>query len=193
MPGVLVLACSFVLTAPEMPDRRIRSVDPRIVGLIEKGLSGSLTFERLVAAPAPKSFAAEVLEAAIFLAGPSVAGLPIVLASSPPVASSKGVEAWTAYGDDGKGTRIFVYIGSGVFRCASQLPSGAQCPLRLASAIVHEAWHFRNGPNEAAAYDAQLTFLFLHGGSTEQISSVRVSRDRMLAAERKKIQAAKRQ
>jgi hypothetical protein len=36
---------------------------------------------------------------------------------------------------------------------------------KIASVVVHEEWHVRNGPDEAGAYEAQLTILTaLHSG-----------------------------
>ena len=66
-------------------------------------------------------------------------------------------EAWTVFYEDGKGDRIFVYTRSRTFRCAS-VPSRDQdqCQLKLASVIVHEAWHLRNGLDEVGAYEAEL-------------------------------------
>ena len=54
----------------------------------------------------------------------------------------------------------------------------------VASTIIHEAWHFRYGPGEADAYDAQIAFLTLRGGSSAQISGVRRARAHVLAAQR---------
>ena len=85
-----------------------------------------------------------------------------------------------------------MYTGSEAFHCASQRPPVPYlCQVRLAAVIVHEAWHFRNGPNEAAAYDAQLAFLNLHD-ATAQTAVVRRSRDRALAAVRGQVEEAKR-
>ena len=65
--------------------------------------------------------------------------------------------------------------------------------LRLASIIVHEAWHFRHGRDEAEAYEAQLAFLRLTEASaflqasepaSQDIREVRRSRDRVLANKR---------
>jgi len=42
--------------------------------------------------------------------------------------------------------------------------------LKLASIIVHEAWHYRDGPSEAEAYAKQIAFLTTHGGSDRLIS-----------------------
>jgi hypothetical protein len=80
-----------------------------------------------------------------------------------------------------------VYTESSVFICASrQTPVHANpyiCLLKLASIIVHEAWHFKNGPDEAGAYEAQLQFLVTRGpGSPAEIAEgVRRARDRVKA------------
>jgi hypothetical protein len=124
------------------------------------------------------------LEDAIALAGPSVAGLPIVLAPAPPDNASKGVEGWILAGHDGSAKQIVVYSRSDIFRCASHRDRKEyQCLLKLASIIVHEAWHYEHGSGEAGAYNAQIAFLAFHGGSSNQISGVRLARDRILGAQ----------
>ena len=129
--------------------------------------------------------AQKTLEDAVLLAGPSAAGLPIVLAAVLPDGASRGVEGWVLYAHEGDAGRIVVYSGSATFRCASD-PSRLdyQCLLRVASTIIHEAWHYRHGPGEAPAYDAQIAFLTMRGGSSAQISGVRRSRAFVLAAQR---------
>jgi hypothetical protein len=131
----------------------------------------ALPYSAQASRPTSQADAEKALAGAILLAGPSIAGLPIVLAAVPPDEASRGVEAWTLRTADGNGERIVVYSGSEVFRCASDRLD-YQCLLRLASAIIHEAWHYRYGLDEAGAYDAQIAFLTLHGGSGAQIASV---------------------
>ena len=116
--------------------------------------------------PTSQADADKTLERAILLAGPSVAGLPIVLASVPPDGASRGVEAWMLRGQDGHAERIVVYSGSDALSLR-QRPDRPdyQCLLKLASIIIHEAWHYRHGPDEAGAYEAQIAFLTTHGGS----------------------------
>lgn len=129
----------------------------------------------------------DALDAAVVLANPHSAGVRIVLASVRPDAASPGVEAWTVIREDGKGDRVVVYTESSVFICASRhTPVHVNpyiCLLKLASIIVHEAWHFRNGPDEAGAYEAQLQFLVARGaGSAAEIAvGVRRARDRVKA------------
>src|SRR5262245_18007161 len=94
----------------------------------------------------------QTLERALLLAGPPVAGLPITVTSVHPPGASQGIEGWTTFRADGTGERIFVYAATDFFRCASWPLSISQCLVRVASVIVHEAWHFRNGRSEAGAY-----------------------------------------
>jgi hypothetical protein len=135
------------------------------------------------------------LDTALRLAGPqSYAHLPIVLVSALPGTVSPGAEAWTVYDEHGKGARIFVYTRSRAFRCASaQRSDQDQYLLKLASIVVHEGWHLRNGPDEAGAYEAQLAFLRLTEASaflqlnetaSQNIREVRRARDRALADKR---------
>jgi hypothetical protein len=133
----------------------------------------------------------QTLEAALLLAGQSVGRLPIALASVTPDTASPGVLAWTTVGSDGNSERIFVYAGSGTFRCARPANGNYQCLLKLASVIVHEAWHFKHGGSEAGAYDAQIAFLMGNQGALEQIADVRRSRERAVAAQRKAVDAAR--
>jgi hypothetical protein len=128
--------------------------------------------------------AQRTLEDAVLLAGPSVAGLPIVLTAVLPDGASRGIEAWTL-SQNGLAERIVVYSESDVFRCASHpiLPN-YQCLLKVASTIIHEAWHYRHGPGEAGAYDTQIAFLTRSGGSSLNISGVRRARAHVLAAQR---------
>src|SRR5688572_8884556 len=109
----------------------------------------------------------EVLDRALRLAGqPSYARLPLVLTSELPWMVSPRAEAWTVFDEHGKGERIFVYTRSRTFQCASAPRRDQdQCLLKLASVIVHEAWHLRSGRDELGAYEAQLTFLQLIAAS----------------------------
>ena len=64
--------------------------------------------------------------------------------------------------------------------------------LKLASVIVHEVWHLKNGASETGAYNAQLAFLMANQGALEQMTDVRRSRSQAVAAERKAVEAARR-
>jgi hypothetical protein len=118
------------------------------------------------------------LEYALSVAGREVANLPIELASVRHAGASPYADAWTTYSGEGKGLRIFVLRSTYLFRCASA--STFACVRMLASTLVHEAWHFNHGPDEAAAYEAQLTFLRLHGASETDLDRMRTNRDYVL-------------
>jgi hypothetical protein len=146
------------------------------------------------ASDTPAAVERQTLEAALVLAGFTIAKLPIELASVAPKGASPGVEGWTLYRADGQGERIFVYSGSEIFRCASRPDKNTEshpCLLRLASVIVHEAWHFRNGRQETGAYTAQIQFLIANHASDAHIAAVQMARDRVLAAIRKAAKAAR--
>jgi hypothetical protein len=134
--------------------------------------------------------ARETFEAALELAGLSAAKLPIVMTSVMPDTLSPGTVGWTSVGRNGKGERIFVYSNSAAFRCA-RARKDRQCLLKVASVIVHEAWHFRHGGGEGAAYTAQILFLMANDGALEEIADVRRSRDRAVIVERQAIDAAR--
>jgi hypothetical protein len=146
----------------------------------------SLAFPYAAQASSSTSQAAatKTLEEAIRLAGPSIAGLPIVLAGVPPAEASRGVEAWTLRTADGNGERIVVYSESDAFHCASN-PNRLdyQCLLKLASAIIHEAWHYEHGLDETGAYDAQIAYLTTRGGNGYLIAGVRLARAHVLNAQ----------
>ena len=132
----------------------------------------------------------ETLERVLILAGLDRSNLPITLATAAPASASFGVEAWTSYDADGTGDRIFVYTGSDMFRCASRPLSMRQCLLRVASAVVHEAWHLENGRDEGQAYEVQIAFLLRNGATTEHVAAVRLAQGHVLAAERRATAAA---
>jgi hypothetical protein len=48
MLHILILAMALPVTMPDSPDRQVRSPEPRILALIDEGLSRSITFRRLV-------------------------------------------------------------------------------------------------------------------------------------------------
>jgi hypothetical protein len=147
------------------------------------------------AADSTPAQARAVLDRALRLAGIELyAHLPFVLVSALPRTVSPRAEAWTVFDEHGKGDRIFVYIRSRSFQCAS-VPQRDQdgCLLKVASVIVHEAWHLRNGRDEVGAYDAQLIFLQMKEASAflqvneaaaVGILEVRRARDRAIADKR---------
>jgi hypothetical protein len=133
----------------------------------------------------PAAHVRAVLDGALALSGLLSTHLPVVLTSVLPKAVAPGADAWTVYDEQGHGDRIFVYTGGRTFQCASTSRDGKyQCLLRLASIIVHEAWHLHHGSDEASAYGAQLAFLEFNGGSGLDILDIRQSRSRVLAEQR---------
>ena len=127
----------------------------------------------------------ETLQVAVVLAGLDDADLPITLVTVTPSSASRGAEAWITYDATGIGQRIFVYTGSDMFRCASRPLRMRQCVIRLASVLVHEAWHIEHGPNEEDAYEAQIAFLLRNGATTEHVAAVRLAQSRVLEAKRR--------
>jgi hypothetical protein len=167
----------------ERPDEtggRVQALVPMLVFALALPSSAQVSDEK-------ERVSRETLDYARVLANPHSAGVLIVLASILPDSASPGVEAWTVFREDGKGDRVVVYTESSVFICASRnTPVHVNpyvCLLKLASIIVHEAWHFRNGPDEAGAYEAQLQFLEVRGaGSAAEIAEgVRRARDHVKA------------
>jgi hypothetical protein len=135
------------------------------------------------------------LDQAVALTGLQRARLPILLTSTLPPTVSVRAEAWTVFDEACKGDRIFVYTRTAAFQCASDAnPLQRQCLFKLASIVVHEAWHLRHGPSEVEAYEAQLLFLrMIEASSFQQVNpaaavemaAIRRARDRVLKETRK--------
>ena len=123
----------------------------------------------------------KILEDAIILAGLQSVRPRIVLISELPATRTPGVEGWTVNGEDGKGHQIFVYTRSRTFQCARGGQDANRCLLKLASVIVHEAWHLKYGPDEAGAYTAQEAFLEFNHASPVLITEIRQARRRVLS------------
>ena len=107
--------------------------------------------------------AAAVVACALALLGESERTMPrIVLVDRPPPGSSANVEAFVRHADQ----TIYLMTSSPAFREVqrSRHACGELIPLKkLASIIAHEEWHIRHGPDERAAYEAQLTTLIRLG------------------------------
>jgi hypothetical protein len=135
------------------------------------------------------------LDRAVALAGLKPAHLPIILTSTLPPTLSPNAEAWTVFDEACRGQRIFVYTRTAAFECAGDPnPLQRQCVMKVASIVVHEAWHLRHGPDEAEAYRAQLLFLQMieatafqqvDPAAATEIAAIRRARDRVLAEKRK--------
>lgn len=110
--------------------------------------------------------------------------LPIVLTGIRPRYVSELAEAWTVRDPATGQGLVVIYTGSATFRCAMPPEQKRQCVIKLASILMHEAWHLKYGSDERHAYDAQLTFLELQGGSGQLISSVRRAKAGVLARQK---------
>jgi len=78
---------------------------------------------------------------------------PIVQIDPRPADVSATAEAFVRRGPD----TIYVITSTPTFRAAQ---AGQRESLqKMASILVHEEWHIRNGPDEKRAYEAQLTAL----------------------------------
>lgn len=83
---------------------------------------------------------------------------PINLVQTLPPEASRNAEGFVTHGPP----TIHLVISTAVFRDAAAARSRCGAPAalaKLASIIVHEEWHLRNGPDERSAYLAQLTAL----------------------------------
>jgi hypothetical protein len=120
--------------------------------------------------------AAAVVACALSVLGRSEASMPrIELVSSIPVEASQRVEAYVRESDD----TIYLVASSPVFVEAQSLRDRCLDSLamkKLASILAHEEWHVRKGPDEKAAYQAQLITLIrlgIHPGTAVYASVVR--------------------
>jgi hypothetical protein len=85
------------------------------------------------------------------LLGRSPASMPAVeVLATPPFDVSSNAEAFVRRGD----ATIYVVASSPAFREARC--GDNRSLIRLASVLVHEEWHVRNGSDERGAYEAQL-------------------------------------
>jgi hypothetical protein len=104
-----------------------------------------------------------VLMCALALLARGADDLPtIVLLSSRPPDVSKHAEGFVRHGDP----HIYLLTDTVSFEDARRAPSrcGALQPLRkIASVVVHEAWHVRHPVDESGAYAAQLSALIQMG------------------------------
>jgi hypothetical protein len=101
----------------------------------------------------------EVLVCVLALLGGEARKLPpIELVDLRPVTASPGVEAYTHAGIK----KIYLLTTSAVFQEAlgtARWDADGTPIIKLASILMHEAWHVQNGPDERGAYEAQLSTL----------------------------------
>jgi hypothetical protein len=107
--------------------------------------------------------AAAVVTCALSVLGRSAASMPrIELVNSIPIEASQRVEAYVRESDD----TIYLVTSSPAFVEAQSRKGGcsdSQAMKKLASILAHEEWHVRKGPDEKAAYQAQLITLIRLG------------------------------
>jgi hypothetical protein len=102
--------------------------------------------------------AAAVLVCALdLLARPASSFPPIVLLDTRPADVTATAEGFVRRDPD----TIYLMTTSSVFRMAQA--GNTDALKKLASILVHEEWHIRNGPDERGAYQAQLGALYLLG------------------------------
>jgi hypothetical protein len=120
--------------------------------------------------------AAAIVACALAVLGESERTMPrIELVDVPPVGTSVHVEAYVRPSDK----TIYLVTSSHVFQEAMRRRDSCADTIlirKLASILVHEEWHIKNGPDERGAYEAQLTALIrigVHPGSSIYAGVVR--------------------
>ena len=107
--------------------------------------------------------AAAVLVCALDLMGRSASSFPpILLVDTRPPDVDARAEAFVRTGTEA----IYVLTSSATFRRAQQAQykcGELNAVRKIASMLVHEEWHVRNGSDERGAYDAQLMALTVMG------------------------------
>jgi hypothetical protein len=135
--------------------------------------------------------AAAVVVCALGLLGRSHAAAPIEFVTAPPTRASADAEGFLVRAP----LAIVLVTSTEAFRNAAQ-PAWSSAHddgcRKIASIIVHEEWHLRHGPDEEDAYAAQITTLTMLGASSMMITSVRRSRDAVLARQRAGVVLARR-
>jgi hypothetical protein len=99
---------------------------------------------------------------------------PIRFLNTPPQGVSRNAEAFVVRNPN----TIYLITSSAVFRDAMRADSkyeNIDVFRKIASIIVHEEWHLKEGPDEQGAYYAQLTMLSALGARPELITTVRKS------------------
>ena len=128
--------------------------------------------------------AAAVVVCALDLLGRSPASsVPMKFLSEPPPGASRNTEGFVTRDPD----TIYLITSTAAFRAAQRGPyaQGARDACRhIASVIVHEEWHLKNGGDEKGAYFAQMTALAALSADAKAIWSV--LRTMMVAVEQQK-------
>jgi hypothetical protein len=119
--------------------------------------------------------AAAVVVCALDLLGRSPeSSVPIKFLNEPPPGASRNAEGFVTHNPD----LIYLITSTPAFRAAQGGPyaQGTRDACRhIASVIVHEEWHLKNGGDEEGAYLAQMTALAALNANARAIWSVRRS------------------
>jgi hypothetical protein len=130
--------------------------------------------------------AAAVVVCALELLGRTPHSAPhIMFLNSPPPGVSWNAEAFVVRNPD----TIYLITSSRVFRDAMSVHNkdeNLDAFRKIASIIVHEEWHLKNGPDERGAYLAQLTRLYALRADPRIITSVRLSMAAAVAAQKRR-------
>jgi len=117
--------------------------------------------------------AAAVVVCALDLLGRSPSSTaPIKFLNSPPPGVSRNAEAFVVMSEP----TIYLITSSEAFSIAMRSQNAynnRDVFQKLASIIVHEEWHLRNGADERGAYQAQLTTLEALGAPSPLVGAVR--------------------
>jgi hypothetical protein len=106
--------------------------------------------------------AAAVLVCALELLGRDAADLPpIKLLALPPIGVSTNADGFVRSGSP------FIYIMTSAPSFRDANCRSRSTLLKLASVIMHEAWHVRHGPEERGAYETQLMTLLRLGATPD--------------------------
>ncbi len=137
------------------------------------------------------SSAAAVLVCALSLLSRTAKDMPpIELVDVAPPEVSRFTEGFVRHDPD----TIYLLTSSSVFRLAEERIrdgcTSTPAMKKLASILVHEQWHLRNGSDERGAYYAQLTTLASLGVQADNTLYVQVTRA-MLAVTRGRERASK--
>ena len=121
-----------------------------------------------------------VLVCALTLLGRTAESLPpVTFVNAPPAGVSRDAEAFVRTEE----RRIYVITSSRMFRQAQNATfrcGELQALRKLASVLVHEEWHVKNGGDEAGAYAAQLVTLAYLGSGPGNPTYYAVSQSRSL-------------
>ena len=126
---------------------------------------------------------AAVVACALSMLGRSTTDVPIRFLERPPGGVSRNAEAFRVRDPD----TIYLITSSDAFKAAQrghrEIGHKAGCK-KIASIIVHEEWHVKNGSDEQGAYLAQITALTAMHAESSVITGVRLSMMEVLKSQK---------